>query len=97
MGAVSTIVNNYRIIGEHGAVFPAYQPVNQAQTNAQSSSRTSTHGPMTAQQASRTRQQIPTPILQLAWPLVSLIDQNPDKNAELIHLLNASPRGLYNQ
>ena len=48
---------------------------------------------MTTQQASPTSQQIPTPILQLAWLLFSLIDQNPDQNAELIHLLNTSTSG----
>ena len=62
----------------HGAGFPAYQPVNQTQTNAQSSSWTSTRGPMTAQQVPPTSQQIPAPILQLAWLLFSLIDQNRD-------------------
>ena len=37
---------------------------------------------MTAQQAPPTSQQIPTPILQLAWLLFSLIDQNLDRQAE---------------
>ena len=35
-------------------------------------------------------QQIPTPILQLAWLLYSLIDQNPHQNADVIRLLNSS-------
>ena len=48
------------------------------------------------QQASPTSQQIPTPILQLAWLLFSLIDQNPDQNAELIRLLNTSTSGNVN-
>ena len=41
-------------------------------------------------------QQIPTPILQLAWLLFSLIDQNPNQNAELIHLLNTSTSSSVN-
>ena len=64
----------------HGAAFPAYQPVNQTQTSAQSSSWTSPRGRMATQQASPTSQQLPAPILmQLAWLLFSLIDQNPDQ------------------
>ena len=51
---------------------------------------------MTTQQASPTSQQIPTPILQLAWLLFSLINQNPDQNADLIHLVNASTSGSVN-
>ena len=51
---------------------------------------------MTTQQVSPTSQQIPTPILQLAWLLFSLIDQNPDQNADLIHLLNTSTSGSFN-
>ena len=47
-------------------------------------------GPTNTPQASPTSQQIPIPILQLAWLLFSLIDQNPDQNAELIRLLNTS-------
>ena len=34
--------------------------------------------------------QIPTPIMQLAWLLNSLIAQNADQNVELIRLLNSS-------
>ena len=41
-------------------------------------------------------QQIPTPILQLAWLLFSLIDQNPDQNAELTRLLNTCISGRIN-
>ena len=96
MGAVSAIVNCWREwfgFPTHGAAFQAYQPVNQTQTSAQSSSWTSTRGPTTAQRASPTSQQIPAPILQLAWLLFSLIDQNPDRNADLIHLLNTSTAG----
>ena len=37
--------------------------------------------------------QIPTPILQLAWLLHSLIKQNPDRNADSIRLLNSSTSG----
>ena len=51
---------------------------------------------MTTQQASPTSQQIPTPILQLAWLLFSLTDQNPDQNADSIHLLNTSTSGSVN-
>ena len=80
----------------HGAVFLAYQPVNQTPTDAQSSSWTSTHGPMTTQKVSPTSQQIPTPILQLAWLLFSLTDQNLDQNADLIDLLNTSTSGSFN-
>ena len=47
-------------------------------------------------QVSPTSQQIPTPILQLAWALFSLIDQNPDQNADLIHLLNTATSGGFN-
>ena len=38
-------------------------------------------------------QQIPTPILQFAWLLYSLIDQKPNQNADLIRLLNSSTPG----
>ena len=48
---------------------------------------------MTTQQVPPTGPQIPTPTLQLAWLLFSLIDQNPDQNADLIHLLNTSTSG----
>ena len=83
-------------LSTHGAVFPAYPPANQNPSNEGASSWTSTLGQRTPQQASPTSQQIPTPILQLAWPLFRLIDQNLHQNAELIPLLNTSTSGNVN-
>ena len=76
-----------------GAVFPAYESTSQAQDQAPASTWTSTQGPMTTQQVASTAHQIPTPILQLAWLLHSLIDQNPAQNSDLIHLLNSATPG----
>ena len=80
-------------LSTQGAVFPAYESTNQAQDQAPASTWTSAQGPMTTQQVASTAHQIPTPILQLAWLLHSLIDQNPAQNSDLIHLLNSATPG----
>ena len=76
---LGNFVNNWRRI-------TAFGPTNPAQEHGPASTWTSTQGPITAQQ-------IPTPILQLTWLLRSLIGQNPDQNADLIHLLKSSKPG----
>lgn len=80
----------------HGAVFPAYPPANQNPSNEGASSRTSTSGPSTSQQMSPTSQQIQFDFAVDVAFLFSLIDQNPDQNAELIRLLNTSTSGNVN-
>ena len=76
--------------------FPAYPPANQNPSNEGASSRTSTSGPSTSQQMSPTSQQIQFDFAVDVAFLFSLIDQNPDQNAELIRLLNTSTSGNVN-
>ena len=96
MGAVSTIVELLERMVWLADTWGCFPPVNQNASNEGASSWTSTRGPTTTPQASSTSQRIPTSILQLAWLLFSLIDQNPDQNAELIRLLNTSTSGNVN-